>query len=93
MDDFRYLKEESNFLTPYSTVNPIEDFAETLSLYAMGKVYGDYNRVEVYSDDLTRSPPEDRLYNFSVGELIDDSGDHRDKVCQYVETVLGQDCR
>ena len=87
---YRHLAEETNYITPYSQANHFEDFADTLSNWYFLEIYDEKLVRTVYSSDLLSTLPADAdiLYTFDTAEILEESTDHREKMCAMVNLVF-----
>ena len=91
-NEYKYLAEKTNFITPYAAVNAFEDFADTLTRFYMMKVYSRPLVRSVYSTDISTGMqiPSDSslLYRFDSKALFQNSAAHKEKVCLMQQAVF-----
>jgi hypothetical protein len=94
MADYKTLATKTNFLTPYSSANAIEDFADTLATYYFGTRYNSWMLRSVFAADLTVTPVSQAhlLYVFDTRQIVHNSEPHKDKACRMAELVFGENC-
>lgn len=92
--DYTKLATQTNFITPYSSTNAIEDFADTLATYYFGTRYNSWMVRSVFDADLTNTPVSQAglLYVFDTKQIMHDSEPHKDKACRMAELVFGENC-
>jgi hypothetical protein len=90
MKSYKRLAEETNFISPYASTNPYEDFADTLATYYFLRNYRDGLIREVYKENLITENSKDRtlLYKFDTSQILKTSQMQRTKMCKLVNLVF-----
>lgn len=93
-DGLEYLEKKTNHIAPYTMTNPLEDFAETLTIYYFGTRFDAWPSWKAYDVDLNEEAPEESklLYSFETDKVIKTSKKHRTKMCKYAAQVFKEDC-
>jgi hypothetical protein len=92
--ELSHLKNDTNFLVPYTMANAAEDFAETLAAYVVGSRTSKWDLRVVYDQPITDTLDGlTAIYTHDSGEIIRTSAPHREKMCFFAEMSLDEDCR
>lgn len=88
------LTQKTNFLTPYSSVNAIEDFADTLAAYYFGTRYNSWMVRKIFNRDLSITPlsQAELLYTFDTEVIAQNSPAQKEKACLMARLIFSENC-
>lgn len=93
-DYYTNLAMKTNFLTPYSAANAIEDFADTLAAYYFGTRYDSWMVRKVFDHDLSITPISQAalLHTFETSLIVRTSPAQNEKVCLMARLIFAESC-